>query len=256
MGLWGAREPPMASPRTSSARPPSPRLMQQTMKLSALRVTDLFHGPEMVKMTVAAIMQKMPQPLPLPWLPMVATSTPPNPTAQPRALAGVIRSERVEEMGQNDTKETLGAVQNAAERAGEQGNGRVIKSVLGGGLPQAQSAALGQHFAPGHSGQPPFQQEAGQQHQQAPQHEPDPCKAEDGGGVGGVDGEQPVPQLDEGEGRAPQAVADDRKGHCKGGRPEQGVQPGRARGGVAWMRHGSLASLSQWMRLPAGTLSG
>ena len=68
--------------------------MQQTMKLSAFWVTDLFQGPAEVKMTVAAIMQKMPQPLPPPWLPMVATSTPANPMAQPAALAGVIRSER------------------------------------------------------------------------------------------------------------------------------------------------------------------
>ena len=58
------------------------------MKLSALRVTDLFQGPETVKMTVAAIMQKMPQPLPPPWLPMVATSTPAKPMTQPAALAG------------------------------------------------------------------------------------------------------------------------------------------------------------------------
>ena len=93
-GLWGAREPPISSPIRSRAAPPTPRLMQQTMKLSAFWVTDLFQGPAEVKMTVAAIMQKMPQPLPPPWLPMVATSTPANPMAQPAALAGVIRSER------------------------------------------------------------------------------------------------------------------------------------------------------------------
>ena len=36
--------------------------------------------------------QKMPQPLPPPWLPSVPMSTPAKPTAQPRVFAGVIRS--------------------------------------------------------------------------------------------------------------------------------------------------------------------
>ena len=46
-------------------------------------------------------------------------------------------------------------------------------------------------------------------HQHAAQHEPHPCKAEDGGRVAGVDGEQAVAQLDERERRTPQHIAAD-----------------------------------------------
>lgn len=57
-------------------------------KAVGLLVTDLFHGPDRVKMTVAVIMQNTPQPLPLPWLPRVPMSTPAKPTAQPSVLPG------------------------------------------------------------------------------------------------------------------------------------------------------------------------
>ena len=82
----------MTAPSTNSARPPTNRLMKQTAKLSAFLVTDLFHGPDRVKMTVAVIMQNTPQPLPLPWLPSVPMSTPAKPMTQPSVLAGVMRS--------------------------------------------------------------------------------------------------------------------------------------------------------------------
>ena len=90
--LCTCSRPPMAVPMRNSATPPTKRLMKQTPKLSAFLVTDLFHGPDRVKMTVAAIMQNTPQPLPLPWLPSVPMSTPAKPTAQPSVLAGVMRS--------------------------------------------------------------------------------------------------------------------------------------------------------------------
>ena len=82
----------MTVPSTNSASPPTNRFRKQTAKLSAFLVTDLFHGPDRVKMMVAAIIQNTPQPLPPPWLPIVPISTPAKPTAQPSVFAGVMRS--------------------------------------------------------------------------------------------------------------------------------------------------------------------
>ena len=111
-------------------------------------------------------------------------------------------------MGKDHTQKALGAVQDAAKGTREHGNSDVIECVLGRGLPQAQSTALRCHFAAGELGQAALQQNTAQQHQKAAQHEPHTGKAEDGGGVAGLNGEQPVAQLDERKRRAPQHIAD------------------------------------------------
>ena len=77
----------MAKPITANARPPTPRFSTQTEKLSACWVTALFHGPANAKMTDAISIKAIPLTLPPPWLPSVATSTPPKPSAQPSSLA-------------------------------------------------------------------------------------------------------------------------------------------------------------------------
>ena len=91
-GVTLPSRPPSAVPSTKSAAPPTNRFRKQTAKLSAFLETDLFHGPDRVKTTVANSIQKTPQPLPPPWLPSVPMRTPAKPTAQPRVFAGVIRS--------------------------------------------------------------------------------------------------------------------------------------------------------------------
>ena len=94
----------------------------------------------------------------------------------------------VDEVGKDDAQKALGAVQDAAECAGEGSHRHVVKGILEGGLPQAQCTALCCHLSPGEPGHPVLQQDTAQQHQKAAQHEPYSCKAEDGGGVGRVNG--------------------------------------------------------------------
>ena len=95
----------------------------------------------------------------------------------------------IDKVGKDDAQKTLGAVQDAAKRAGEHGHGDIVERILRRGLPQSQRAALGCYPAPGQARCLSLQQNAAQQHQHAAQHEPHPCKTEDGGGVAGVDGE-------------------------------------------------------------------
>ena len=119
----------------------------------------------------------------------------------------------IDKVGKDDAQKALGAVQDAAKRAGEHGHGDIVERILCRGLPQTQRTALSCYPAPGQAGCFSLQQNAAQQHQHAAQHEPHPCKAEDGGGVAGVDGEQAVAQLDERKGRAPQDIAENSQQH-------------------------------------------
>ena len=146
----------------------------------------------------------------------------------------------VDEMGKDHTQKALGAVQDAAKGTREHGNSDVIECVLGRGLPQAQSTALRCHFAAGELGQAALQQNTAQQHQKAAQHEPHTGKAEDGGGVAGLNGEQPVAQLDEGECRAPQHIAEDGQQHGKHRRAEDLIQPFRAGKRFVFLHGGSV----------------
>ena len=106
----------------------------------------------------------------------------------------------VDKVGKDDAQKALGAVQDAAKGTGEHRHGDVVERILRGGLPQTQRTTLCRHLAPGEMRRMSLQQDAAQQHQHTAQHEPHSCKAEDGGGVAGVDGEQAVAQLDERKG--------------------------------------------------------
>ena len=141
----------------------------------------------------------------------------------------------IEEMGEDDAQKALGAVEDAAKGTRQQGNGHIVERILGCGLPQAQGAALAQDFAAGRLREFALQDQASRQHQQAAQHEPDPGKAEDGGRIIGLDRKQAVAHLDERERRTPQHIAADGQQHREEGRPEDGVQFGRA--GIFNVRH-------------------
>ena len=141
----------------------------------------------------------------------------------------------IEEMGEDDAQKALGAVEDAAKGTRQQGNGHIVERILGCGLPQAQGAALAQDFAAGRLREFALQDQASRQHQQAAQHEPDPGKAEDGGRITGLNRKQAVAHLDERERRTPQHIAADGQQHREEGRPEDGVQFGRA--GIFNVRH-------------------
>ena len=130
----------------------------------------------------------------------------------------------IKEMGEDDPQKALGAVQDAPKGTGEQGNSAVEKGVLRCGLPQAQCTAFGQDLPFGHGGQPALQQQAAAQYQHTAQHEPHPCKAENGGRVSGVDGKEPVAQLDERKSRTPHGVAENGNDNGKGRCAEKPVQ--------------------------------
>ena len=154
----------------------------------------------------------------------------------------------VEEMGEDHAQKTLGAVQDAAKGTCQQGDGRIVKGVLRRGLPQTQCTGFQRDFAAWKVRELALQQAAAQQNEEAAQHEADACKAEDGGGVGGVDREQPVAHFDEGEGRSPQAVAEDRQQYGQSRGAENAIQFF----GTIQCR---ILHHTQWIRAPTGVSS-
>ena len=110
------------------------------------------------------------------------------------------------------------------QRAGEQRHRRVVEEILGSGLPQAQGAAFRQHPAAGHGQRLAVQCQTTHPDQHGAEHEAHPGKAEDGRRIGGINGKQAVPHLDEGKRRTPQHVAEDGHGHRRGGRRKERVQ--------------------------------
>ena len=132
----------------------------------------------------------------------------------------------INKMRQDHTQKALGAVQDAAKGASKHGNCNVIKGVLGRGLPQTQGAAFQcELFALGQSRDTPLQDQAGEKDQHTAKHEPHTCKAEDGGGVAGLDLKQAVSQFDKGKGGPPQCVAQDGQQHRQDRRTKDTVQP-------------------------------
>ncbi len=115
----------------------------------------------------------------------------------------------VQKVRQNHAHKALGAVQNAAHRAaGQQRHGRVVEEILCSGLPQAQPAGRSQRFAVRHRQRAAVQRQTGQPDQRRAHHKADTRKAQNRRSIGGINRKQAVTQLDEGECRPPQHIAD------------------------------------------------
>ena len=153
-----------------------------------------------------------PRALPPPWLPDGGDEHARKADGAAQGLGGGHAvSLAVNKVGEDNPQKTLGAVQDAAKGTGEQGNSDVVEGILRGGLPQAQCPQRSGRTRPlgMGRGRRSSSQAAQPSTSTAAQHEPHPCKAENGGRVGGVDGEEPVTQLDERESRTPHGVAED-----------------------------------------------
>ena len=136
-------------------------------------------------------------------------------TAQ-RLARGHPVSLAVQKVRQDHAHKALGAVQDTAHRAGQQRHCGVVEEILCSGLPQAQPTGRSQRFAVRHRQRAAVQRQTGQPDQRRAHHKADTRKAQNRRRIGGINRKQPVAQLDEGERRPPQHIADN--GHQNGRR--------------------------------------
>ena len=162
-------------------------------------------------------MNAIPFALPLPWLPSVAikNTAKAKRTAQ-RLARGHPVGLAVQKVRQDHAHKALGAVQDTAHRAGQQRHGGVVEEILCSGLPQAQPAGRSQRFAVRHRQRAAVQRQTGQPDQRRAHHKTDTREAQNRRRIGGINRKQAVTQLDEGERRPPQHIADN--GHQNGRR--------------------------------------